>query len=77
MGAQQLGVVTEVAFQCVLIDDDVISVVVPGDGVAYVVAVGSVLVAQVGDQNRDILEYLLEFLWQIVNSRDNLLVELA
>ena len=45
LGAQQLAVVAEVALEGVAVDDDPVGVVVAGDRVADVVAVGAVLAA--------------------------------
>src|SRR5262245_677448 len=56
LGAQQLGVVPEVALEGVLVDHDLVGVVGAGDRAAHVVAVGAVLVAVVRDHDRDVPE---------------------
>src|SRR5680860_626698 len=64
LSPQQLGVVAEIAFQRVAVDHDVVAVVVAGDGVADVVAVGVVLATEMGDEDRDLLDRLAELLRQ-------------
>ena len=77
LGAQQLTVPTEVPFEGVLVDDDVVAEVVAGDGVTDVVAVGPVLVAAAGDHDRDLFDHLEEVLGQGVDRVDDVLLELA
>ena len=53
---EQLGVVTEVALQRVLVDDDAVRVGIAGNGATDVVAVGMFLVTAAGDDYRRVLE---------------------
>jgi len=75
--SQQLGIVAEVPFQRVLVDDDVVRIDVSGDRSADVLAVGAVLVTAAGDGHRGALEQLAEPLRQVVERLHHQLVELA
>ena len=64
--AQQVGIVPEVAQQGVAEDDDPVVVVVAGDGVALVEAVGALLAALVGDHDRHAIERLAQDVREVV-----------
>lgn len=64
---KQCAIVAEVPFQRVLVDDDAVLVTFASDAVAVVHAVGVVLGAEVGDDDRDLLQHLLELLRQGVD----------
>lgn len=64
---QELAVMAEVAFEGVAVDDDPVFVAVAGDAVAEVLAVGALLAAELGDDDRHRLQQPLEFFRQGVD----------
>ena len=77
LGAKQVRVPAEVALERVLVEDDAVGVVVAGDGVAEVVAVGAVLGAEMRDDHGRGVEQLLELGRQVVDGVGDEDVELV
>lgn len=67
LAGKEVAVVAEVALQRVAIDHDPVLVAFAGDTVPVVHAVGAMLGAEIGDDDRDVLEHLLKFLRQRVD----------
>lgn len=67
LAGEQLPVVAEITFQCVAVDHDPVLIAIARDAVAEVLAVGVLFTAEIGDDDRDALENLLEFLRQGVD----------
>lgn len=67
LGGEQLPVESEVPGQGVPVDDDPVLVVVSGDPVAVIHAVGVVLLTELGDDHRDLLDRRAELVGQIVD----------
>lgn len=77
LAGEQLAVVAEVAFQRVAVDDDSVLVAFARDSVAEVLAVGVHLGPQVGNDDGDVREHLLEFVGQPVDRVDDQRLELV
>ncbi len=75
--AQQRGIVAEVALEGVLVDHDPVRVVVAGDRVAHVHAVGVVLAAAVRDDDRRLGEGGAEFFREFVECLHYEVIELG
>ena len=64
---EQVAVVAEVPFEGVAVDHDPVLVAFAGDPVAVVLAVGAFLGPEVGDDDRDARQHLLELVGQAVD----------
>lgn len=61
LAGKQVTIVTEVAFQRVPVDDDPVLITLACDTVSEVLAVCMYFSSEIGDYDRDIRQYLLEF----------------
>lgn len=62
LAGEQVTVMTEVTFQRVPVDDDSVLIAFARDAVSEVLAVCMYLGSQIGDHDRDVRQYLLEFI---------------